>query len=366
MRSGFCHRFGAVLCAVASVLWLLAGLFVTSAASDSGSVELICKLEDKAVVGLTMNVYRIGELSHDSIELQDDFADYPVFIPELTSTALQDAAYTLENYAVLDDVQPVDTQVAYSSGKITFTGLQDGVYLIAGERLSSGRYIYTPIPMLIEVKDGERVTSYAKISKSDKPTLDAAVYRVKKVWQYDDSYIQLRPVRIQVEIYRDNVLVETVELNDKNNWTYDWTGDTSAVWRVKEIYIQGDYKVVYRNNETQYVLVNNRDIKNYTTATTTSTTTSTTTDATTTSRPTITSDTTDITTTTSQPIVTETTTSAATTKTVTTAGSTVITATTTTKPGKLPQTGQLWWPVPVCGAGGLILFTVGWRLNKKK
>ena len=34
--------------------------------------------------------------------------------------------------------------------------------------------------------------------------------------------------------------------------------------------------------------------------------------------------------------------------------------------GKLPQTGQLWWPVPALSAAGLILIAVGVRVNSKR
>lgn len=34
--------------------------------------------------------------------------------------------------------------------------------------------------------------------------------------------------------------------------------------------------------------------------------------------------------------------------------------------GKLPQTGQQNWPIPVLAAAGLALFTLGWRLQRKK
>lgn len=37
--------------------------------------------------------------------------------------------------------------------------------------------------------------------------------------------------------------------------------------------------------------------------------------------------------------------------------------TTTTR--KLPQTGQLWWPVPVLALAGLVLVAIGLRLRKK-
>ncbi len=38
-----------------------------------------------------------------------------------------------------------------------------------------------------------------------------------------------------------------------------------------------------------------------------------------------------------------------------------------TKPEQnLPQTGQLWWPVPVLACGGLLLFAIGMALNRRR
>lgn len=45
------------------------------------------------------------------------------------------------------------------------------------------------------------------------------------------------------------------------------------------------------------------------------------------------------------------------------------TTTPTTKPttgGRLPQTGQLLWPVPVLAAGGIVFFLTGWLLTRKQ
>lgn len=369
MRSVLCRKLGAALCTVAAVLWLIASLWITSAASGKGSIELVCKSDGSPVVGMEFNLYRVGEFTDDTIELQGNFKDYYIYVPELTSTALQDAASTLENFAVIDRITPDAYAMVYESGVVNFTGLADGVYLISGNRLSYGNKLYTPVPILIEVKDGEAVTAYAKITVRQKPTVSEQMYRVKKVWQYDDAYIQLRPTSIDVEIYRNNVLMETIVLDEGNDWTYDWSADTEGVWRVKEINIHNDYKVVYRNNETQFIIVNTRWV-NYlptttttTTTTTSSTTTTTTTSATTTVTETETTTSADKTTTSTTVSVTSGTTTS---KTSTTTTTTSKGTTTTTSTGKLPQTGQLWWPVPVCGAGGLVLFAAGWRLNKKK
>ena len=34
--------------------------------------------------------------------------------------------------------------------------------------------------------------------------------------------------------------------------------------------------------------------------------------------------------------------------------------------GKLPQTGQLWWPIPLLVLGGLGLLALGWWITRKK
>ena len=49
-----------------------------------------------------------------------------------------------------------------------------------------------------------------------------------------------------------------------------------------------------------------------------------------------------------------------TTTTVTTTVKTTIPKTTTTN--KLPQTGQLWWPVPIMAVGGLVLIAAGAKI----
>ncbi len=370
MAKKLSRRLGAVLCACAAVLWLMAGMLVASAAN--GAIKLVCEFDGAPLIGLEVNAYRVGERAENTIELQGHFKEYPVYIPELTSTALQDAAYTLDTYAAIDAIPADGSGTVYSDGIVTFKDLKDGIYLVTGKRLSAGQKIYTPIPMLVEVKDGNQITAYAKITSRDKPSQSMTMYRVKKVWQYDDEFIELRPTTIDVEIYKDGVKNRTITLDSANNWTYEWTADTESVWLCKEINIDGYYKVVYRNNETQYLLVNNRYELSFDTTTTSTVTTTTTTSTTTTvTRPTVTLTTPTVTTTSGDVHFGSTTTTTVTTTTIgtgttTTGGSAATTTTTTTSTGKLPQTGQLWWPVPVMGAGGIILFAVGYRLNRKK
>ncbi|KIR03186.1 hypothetical protein P261_02001 [Lachnospiraceae bacterium TWA4] len=34
-------------------------------------------------------------------------------------------------------------------------------------------------------------------------------------------------------------------------------------------------------------------------------------------------------------------------------------------PSRLPQTGLLWWPVPILACAGLVLFMIGWIIKRR-
>lgn len=380
MRIRFCSRLGSFLCAVAVVFWLMAGYWLTAAAAADGMLTLVCKSEGAPLTGMHWNLYRVGEKNANGlVVLEGKFADYPVYLEDYNASAMQDAADTLENYAVLDKIEPLQSGIVSEDGTLAFAGLETGLYLLSGTRLNKGQQIYLPSAMLVEMvpseEEGQTVgdlTAYAKFEVVERPTESDRVYRVQKVWKYDYNLENLRPVELEVGLYRDGVLFETVILDNSNDWTYSWKSDSTSEWRVKEISVPGDYMVVYRGNETQFVIVNNRWTVESTglisrpsvTQTTTSATTTSTTASTTSGTVLVTIISTDETTTTTT--ATQTTTTTTTTGQTTTGSSLPPSTTTTTGGGKLPQTGQLWWPVPVFGAGGLILFAVGWRLNKKK
>ncbi len=367
MGRGICRRLGAVLCTVAAMLWLFAATFMVYGAGK-GSIEIECKTDDGPVIGLNMQIYRVGEFEDNTITLQGAFSGLQVYIPDLEPGSLQDAAYTLDTYAKTENITPTDKGIVYSDGRVLFEDLEDGVYLITGKRLSSGDKYYSVIPVLVEVKDGNAVGCAAKITVHLKTSVVLERYRILKVWDDGSSYNVNRPISIEVEIYKDGEYYETAVLNATNKWSYEWTSDNTSEWHVKEIDIHKDYKVVYRHNETQFLIINNRTVlANDNTSTSTTITTTTTTAKPTTTSTTVTTVTTKgSSTTTGSATTTSATTITTTGSSTTTTSKATTTGTTTTSNGKLPQTGQLWWPVPVMGAAGMVLFAVGWRLNRRK
>ena len=102
-----------------------------------------------------------------------------------------------------------------------------------------------------------------------------------------------------MELYNGAELVDTVQLSAANNWRQTWTDLTAGDWRVVERTAVEGYTVVSTHEGYEYVITNSYTAPGGSTG-----------------------------------------------------GS--------SGGGKLPQTGMLWWPVPLLAIAGMALFLAGW------
>ena len=328
-----------------TIALIVTTLPIFSNAAEPHSLTLICTSSEVKMPDMNWNIYRVGERGENgSFKLTGDFADYPVSLANLSSaSASQDAADTLENYAVIVSIACMNSGKTNSEGSITFSSIDSGLYLLSGSNKVIGDKLYDPSPILIEVSDSDEIfdmVSYPKIKVRELPSSSTVLYSVSKVWLNDEHYLQGRPKSIIVGLYRDGVFQEEITLNDLNNWTYTWMSDTMAEWRIVEVQVPEYYYVVYRANATQYVAVNTYDNTGTQDETTQFTTEDNTMDT------------------------SETETTVTETKTGTDKNNNPPKETGDSK--KLPQTGQLWWPVPILLTGGLVLIVIGSKLRSKK
>ena len=319
MQTRKLHRMGAIILSIlCAALAMISTISFNVSAAGEGSLTLICRSEEVTLTGMQWKIYYTGFRDGNDFLLGGDFADYPVKLDDLSAEAITAAAETLENYAVTDKISPIAEGETDAEGKIKFENLKSGIYLVSGKELKVENTIYIPSAILIEVRDGDvDLDAYPKFYL-DVFGSEYEHYTVKKIWENDENALTDRTASITVEIYCDETLNETVTLNDENNWTYDWTAEKGHRWRVKGTNVPDKYTVSYRSNETQFAIINSHQIE--TTVTTTPTTTT-------------------------------------------------VTTTTTKYEPKLPQTGQLWWPVPILALGGMIFVGIGCRLlsrNKKE
>ncbi len=381
------HRIFAVLAAGFFAAALGLGALPARADTDY-ALTISCSVNEMPLVDMDWTIYHCGENTSNGYELSGEFEGLPVDVGgHMTTSEVIDAASTLENYAIIYGFEDCGSGSTDETGELVIDDLEEGVYLVCGRSIQLDRIYYIPCPFLLSVT--EDTTYYLVYPKYDildwynsTGSGDKMYYSVTKVWEDAENASLSRPSSVDVEIYRDGESYYSVTLDESNDWTFSWSASTYHDWRTIETNVPDGYSVVYRSDEQQYVIVNtNGDTTITTTAATTETdiengTTTTTTDG---------GGTTDLT-------VTVTTTGTGTdTKTDTDNSTTtgldsteppgLLTVTTTTRTnsgggggdssssstsGKLPQTGLLWWPVPILTALGLICLFIGWRLRKRE
>jgi len=304
-----------VLCICLSILFLL-GISATASAADMGdndeNIALTVVYQDagNSVTGAPVQLYKIASMD-SSFEITADptFAEFKSDI-ENEDTQWYILAEALREFILDENIACDDATIINSSGVAIFpTGskmLTPGVYLLYCPKYTYNGKVYFASPVIISLpnyrSDGQLsnyVTANIKFSSIDDHPIDVTV---KKVWD-NRGYQNKQPDKITVQLIKDGTAVtgESVELSERNGWTYTWTDLDPGKYDVIE-------KTVSGYQETGHRIEVKED------------------------------------------------------------GHTIIiTITNTYQPGgkpsqKLPQTGQLTWPIPVLTVAGMVLFALGWWL----
>ena len=347
------NRIISILMSIVTAFLLLM-MFIPESASAYSTTSLICLSDDRPVPGMNWKIYRVGEVKDNEFVLTGDFKNYPVSLTDLTTENINGTAKALESFVIGDSLQFLSECDTNENGTASFSSLEPGLYLAIAKSVKIEKEIFHASPLLFEVKDsydGENKI-FPKMSSTFSSTVAYTKYTVKKVWVDKEEGDINRPVYVTVDLYKDGTLMDTVTLNEETNWQYKWEElDPEAEWRVVEREIPVKYDVLIDYNSTQYLIKNtynpNRITGNGEGTLTTSATTS------------------NLTTTNTNTTTTTATTAAlmSTDKKSTLPSST--TAPATSEP-KLPQTGQLWWPILPLSAGGIILIIAGLLIPKRK
>lgn len=257
---------------------------------------------EKAVSGLPLEAYLVstvdatGELT--PISAFTAYAD-ALDIRGKNDAAWQTMAQTLERYITLSNLTPTATAVTAANGTALLPVSTLGLYLVMGGSVEIEGYVYSTSPFFVMLPRQDETTNtwVYSVSVYAKCQQNPVLmdYTVIKVWQ-DSCHSSLRPKSITVQLMRDGVPYGApVTLPENGHWQHTWS--------------QLDVNHKYTVTETR--------ISGY-----------------------------------AEPTVTQ-------------QGNTFILTntcnrtTTTTTTSKLPQTGQLWWPVPALACAGVALVLVG-------
>lgn len=266
-----------LMMAAAMLLCCVTGVCAASTTNAAEQVELRedCTLDityssGKTVFsGRTVKLYHIANITSDAqYELCGAFADKPVTVTGTTSqTEWDDMTITLNSYILADGIEADMTQKTDGEGKVKFTGLTAGIYLISSIRTeTAGKYyvfesFMAAVPAVGE--DGRWIYDVsAKPKMSEKtPAKGEVTYTVLKTWK-DEGSKTARPESVKIEIFKDGKLQETVNLEKENDWRHSWkTVDDGSAWSVVERDVPDGYKVAIRRNGDTFNVTNSRPSK---------------------------------------------------------------------------------------------------------
>lgn len=293
-------------------------LSVTAYAETTDTLDLTKKVNltlQYEIKDTPFQLYKVAEVSQNlEFTLTGDFAAYPVVVNGLDSAGWRALAETLASFVERDQLKALKTGEIDEQGTLIWSQLESGLYLVLGEEMTLEQYKYSPMPSLIMLpsQNGEEKWEYdtviqMKSNEEEIPGSDTEMIAVMKVWQ-DHGYEEKRPEAVEAELYMDGVLYDTVSLDKANNWSYEWKSlPAGHKWTAMEKDIPDCYTVT-SVREGQYLVITNCYQPE---------------------KPSV-------------PVTPD-------------------------KPGGgslLPQTGQLWWPVPILALAGIVFFTVGWVRRK--
>lgn len=279
------------------------------------SLTLSCQEGETALSDVSFYIYLVATVdTYGELTTTADFAQFNVDIRGENDDAWKKLASTLEGYVLRDEIAPTDSGKTDENGQLVFPNSQDsllqGIYLVLGERHTQGDYVYEPSAFLvmlprIDMEANEWIYDVTVNPKFDSEKVeekpDTVTRKVLKKWA-DDGHEAQRPQEIIVQLLCDGKVSDTVTLNAENSWRYTWEElDNDHKWTVVEKEIQ-DYTVEIEREGITFVITNTYEEDS----------------------------------------------PQADTPGNSGSGS-----------SRLPQTGQLWWPVPMLIAIGLFLIILG-------
>ncbi len=267
-----------LLCTVCVFMLLPVQVFAAGAIDTGRDVSLTVQYaHDKAPVsGVQFDLYRVADVdAYAEFTLTGDFQNYPVQINGLTAETWKTLAETLSAYADRDTLTSLDSVKTDAKGMLTFpsqkSSLKPGLYLVVGRQLVQDGYTYTTEPFLVSLPNLDTesdtwtydVTVTPKHTQTENPPTpdDRTVTRkVLKVWK--DDVKQFRPKEVIVQLLKDGAVYDTVTLNAANNWRYTWEklleynkDGSKIVWSVVEKELE-DYTVLITQEGVTFTVTN--------------------------------------------------------------------------------------------------------------
>lgn len=185
------------------------------------------------VEDVQFDLYYVATMEgYGEFTLTGDFADYPVRLDNLDANGWKNLTSTLCNYIAADRLTPLDTGKTDENGQLEFPctkqTLVPGLYLVNTKAKVGAEFTYRAEPFMVclpgvnvDMTQWEyHVSARVKYTKEPNASYGTIDRRVLKVWDGDAE--QICPQQVEIELRKNGQLQDTVTLNAENNWRHLW------------------------------------------------------------------------------------------------------------------------------------------------
>lgn len=220
--------------------------------SKKGSIRVTLKEKSENVLidGAEITIYYVGDASIKDNNLVFNKRE------ELTCDVSLD---NLKDTKLVSNISKCinDNVIKYfgttNNGKVTFNNLNQGLYLVSQTKNVEGYSLIDSFLVAIpKVEDNKWVYDINALPKVD-------IYKVidlvvEKKWNTISKNI---PKYVNIELYKGEELIDTIELSEENNWTYTFENiEKSDKYSIKEINIPKGFTPSYKVNEYIFTVTN--------------------------------------------------------------------------------------------------------------
>ena len=246
----------------------------TTEAKEPISTETKCDLtiyygyDGVAFPGQRVQLYQIASVSADfQYTLTAPFADSGLILNGIqTNGEWNVIRSTLEVQILANNIAPTHTVETNEAGQALFSQLSPGLYLASSVTvaLEDSTCFFDSALIALPGLGADGLWQYQVTAAAKSkillpvPPEEQLQLKVLKLWKGDEGRTD-RPQSIEVEIFRDGAVYQTVILSQDNNWSYRWTAPADgASWKVAEKNVPTGYTMTVEQRETTFVITNTR------------------------------------------------------------------------------------------------------------
>ncbi len=200
------------------------------------TIQAAGKINKEQDVSLTLScshenvpfyLYYVASIDeYGELGVNSSFSDFNVNITGKNDEAWNELALTLAGYVDQEQMTPAASKKTDVNGNVTFPSLDQGLYLICSEKVSSNGMIYQTSPSMVLLPSLDEINNDwvydVNVNPKGEEIEDTNTsIKVQKVWK-DSGNENKRPSSIRVQLYKDGEIYDSITLSEENNWQHIW------------------------------------------------------------------------------------------------------------------------------------------------